>query len=74
MRPTNEKLEERAARIVSELAAIPVAVAHELLAAADHDIKVALVSGRLSVSAEEARVLLTSVDRFLDRVPGFDDA
>ncbi len=70
MRPTNEKLRGRAVRIVSELAAVDAEHARASLAAADDDIKVALLHAALGLSIDAARQRLTEVDRHLSRIEG----
>lgn len=69
MRPTNRKLRARAVGIVRELTGLPEEAAAAGLAAADDDIKVAVVAAWTSESPNEARALLALVGRRLDRIP-----
>lgn len=59
VRVSNEKLLDRARRIVSEVAGVPMARAAELLAAANNEAKIAIAMSRLGVGADEARTQLT---------------
>lgn len=67
---TNQKLSERARRIVSRVAGVDEAEAARLLALTGNEVKTAIVMARLSVSAEEARSLLQAADGMLRRVIG----
>jgi N-acetylmuramic acid 6-phosphate etherase len=58
MQAANEKLKERARRIVREAAGVPEDEAGRLLHAAGGSVKVAVVMGVVKVSADEARSLL----------------
>ncbi len=71
MRPTNVKLRARAERIVAELCELDPKVAGELLRTSDDDMKVAIVSHRLDVTAAQARTRLDAVHRRLTEIPGF---
>jgi N-acetylmuramic acid 6-phosphate etherase len=68
----NEKLKWRACRIVRETTGVPESEAEELLQAAGGSVKLAVVMGKVRVSASEARALLDaaegSVRRALDAV------
>ena len=70
LQATNEKLERRSRRIVSEAVGAPEGKAEELLRAAAGSVKVAVVMGKVGVSADRARGLLDeahgSVRRALD--------
>lgn len=55
MRATNTKLRARATRIVSELVGLETEEARALLEDSNWDLPVALIRGRFSVSADEAR-------------------
>ncbi|HEV8267076.1 MAG TPA: N-acetylmuramic acid 6-phosphate etherase, partial [Thermoanaerobaculia bacterium] len=55
MRPTNEKLKRRAARIVERLLGLTAEEADALLHASDWNLPVALLSGRWGLTAEKAR-------------------
>lgn len=67
---TNQKLSERARRIVSRVAGVDEAEAARLLALTGNEVKTAIVMARLGVSAEEARSLLQAADGMLRRVIG----
>jgi N-acetylmuramic acid 6-phosphate etherase len=54
VQPKNEKLRERARRIVAQAAGVDAAAAAELLDAAGGSVKAAIVMGRLGVSRQEA--------------------
>lgn len=68
MRPTNEKLRERAVRIVAELASAAPERAREALVEAGWDIKVAIVQLVQGCDRATARSRLASRERRLDRV------
>lgn len=70
MRPTNQKLKERAIQIVADLAAVSEEDAARALAVAQNDIKVAIVSSALSIDREEATRRLESVGRRLAAIEG----
>lgn len=72
MRPTNQKLRERARRIVADLGQVSPERAQELLEDTEFDIKVATVMARLDLSRADAAHALEQVDRHLDRVAGFE--
>ncbi|QRK14168.1 N-acetylmuramic acid 6-phosphate etherase [Archangium violaceum] len=55
VRPTNEKLRERAARMVAELTDLPPAAAKRLLEQAGNEVKVALAMHFTGLPAKEAR-------------------
>ncbi len=65
---TNEKLARRAGRIVAQIAGVDEATAKSLLAAADNNVKTAIVMQRRGVDAETARALLRQANGFLRRV------
>jgi N-acetylmuramic acid 6-phosphate etherase len=64
----NEKLLQRARRIVAHVAGVDEARAADLLAAAGNDVKTAIVTARRGVSPDEARALLAAADGVLRRV------
>lgn len=70
LRATNDKLRDRAARIVSTLTDVPRAHAFALLDQADQSVKHAVVMHRLAVDHAEADRLLTDAQGHLDRVIG----
>jgi N-acetylmuramic acid 6-phosphate etherase len=55
---TNSKLEDRALRILADLAGVERRLARELLAASDGSVKVALLMARRALSPADARALL----------------
>lgn len=67
---TNQKLSERARRIVSRVAGVDEAEAARLLALTGNEVKTAIVMARLGVSAEEARALLQAAGGMLRKVIG----
>lgn len=58
VRPTNEKLVDRARRIVAQIAAVPYDEASRLLDASGGEVKIAIVMSRRGVTAAEASRLL----------------
>jgi N-acetylmuramic acid 6-phosphate etherase len=64
----NEKLLHRAQRLVAQVAEVEPERAEDLLAAANNDVKVAIVMGKRGVTSKEARALLAAADGFLARV------
>jgi N-acetylmuramic acid 6-phosphate etherase len=67
LKATNQKLQDRAARIVAALTNLPRSAAIDLLASADGQVKTAIVMQRLNVSAAEARAHLEAADGNLRR-------
>lgn len=65
LRATNIKLTERATRIIAELAQCDVDSASQRLKLCDGEVKTAIVSLRLKLSADDARARLASVDGHL---------
>jgi N-acetylmuramic acid 6-phosphate etherase len=65
---TNQKLAERARRLVSQIAAVDAAQAQRLLDAAEGQVKTAIVMQRHQVDAGQARQLLQQVDGHLRRL------
>ena len=65
---TNKKLVDRSTRLIQDLGQVERAEAEKLLAEADGSAKVGIVMARRSVSAEQARELLTAADGYLARV------
>jgi len=64
----NEKLLQRARRIVVQVGQVEPERAAELLEAAHEDVKVAIVMARRAVTADEARLLLTEAGGILRKV------
>lgn len=60
VRATNEKLVDRARRIVAQIAAVPYEEAARLLDASGDEVKVAIVMAKRGVAADEAARLLES--------------
>ena len=67
VKPTNEKLMDRARRILMKATGVSYEEAKRALKAADHQVKVALVMIRTGATAEEARASLEAAGGF---VPG----
>jgi N-acetylmuramic acid 6-phosphate etherase len=67
---TNEKLRERALRILAEASGKKLSAAEHALRAAGHDMRVALVMLKLGVGAREARTKLKSVRGDLRKAMG----
>ncbi len=65
---TNEKLRRRAIRLVQQVAQVDRPAAARALAAADDDLKTAIVTLRLGVSVAEARVRLERAGGLLRQV------
>ncbi|MEZ4664627.1 MAG: N-acetylmuramic acid 6-phosphate etherase [Caldilineaceae bacterium] len=65
--PSNQKLRQRAARIVSEITGLAGEEATTLLIAADWEVKTAVVMGLLDVSAAEARRRLAAANGHIRR-------
>lgn len=70
VRPTNEKLVDRAERIVAAATACERAEAHRLLTQAGGEVKVAIVMGRLGLPPEEARTRLAETGGALRQALG----
>jgi N-acetylmuramic acid 6-phosphate etherase len=70
VRATNDKLRDRAARIISDLTGVSRPMALELLAAADGEAKVAIVMQRLQLGSDQARERLSASAGRLDRALG----
>lgn len=68
VQPTNQKLIDRARRIVAQVAGISQETAEELLQQCNRDVKVAIVMSRRGVSPDEARQLLTAANGRLRQV------
>ncbi|HYO89177.1 MAG TPA: N-acetylmuramic acid 6-phosphate etherase [Candidatus Limnocylindrales bacterium] len=66
----NDKLLQRARRIVAQVAEVDDAQAAGLLQRAHNDVKTAIVMARRDVDATEAHALLSAADGFLRRVIG----
>jgi N-acetylmuramic acid 6-phosphate etherase len=67
---TNEKVADRALRILAEASAQSVSAAEQALRAAGHDLRVALVMLKLGIGAAEARKRLKAAGRDLRRALG----
>lgn len=70
VRVTNEKLRDRATRIVEQAAGVDTAAAAAALDSAGEDAKVAVTMLRAGVGAEEARARLAAADGHLRRALG----
>lgn len=73
VRVTNQKLADRARRIVSEVTGMDMDEATRLLAKTNNEVKTAIVVGLLAVSAEEARARLQGAQGRLRAVIGNRD-
>ena len=62
VQPTNEKLVERAGRIISQATGCDIEKAHQLLEESGRDVKIAIIMGCGNISAEEARNCLDRAD------------
>jgi N-acetylmuramic acid 6-phosphate etherase len=65
---TNDKLRQRAMRLVEQAASTDIAAAEHALAASSWEVKTAIAMLRLGISAEEARQLLAQANGRLRRV------
>lgn len=70
---TNQKLADRARRIVSEVVGVNEEQAARLLALADNQVKTAIVIGLLDITPDEARVRLASAQGRLSALIGEKD-
>jgi N-acetylmuramic acid 6-phosphate etherase len=70
VKATNNKLRDRAARIIATLTKLERDAALELLDACDGEVKTAIVSHRLNVTAAQARDKLADAQGHLGRVLG----
>ncbi len=70
VRASNEKLVDRAVRIVAQIAGIPQDEARYLLEQCDFEVKTAIVMAKRGADAPQARALLHESDGFLRRVIG----
>ena len=70
LRATNDKLKDRAARIVSTLTDLDREAAFDLLNQAGGETKTAIVMGRLGIDAEAARGALDEASGRLDQILG----
>jgi N-acetylmuramic acid 6-phosphate etherase len=70
LRATNDKLRDRAARIISTLCSVNRAQAMTLLDDADNSVKHAIVMQTQSVSRDQADALITQADGHLSRIIG----
>jgi N-acetylmuramic acid 6-phosphate etherase len=70
---TNQKLADRARRIVSEVVGVDEEQAARLLALADNQVKTAIVVGLLDITPDEARVRLASAQGRLSALIGEKD-
>ena len=71
MKPTNEKLHQRARAIVAELGQVEVEQAGRLLERCEFHIKTAVVCGRRGCDPVAARRQLDAVGGVLTRLEGF---
>ena len=74
VRASNNKLVERACRIITTLTGCSGSQARELLDRCDGDVKTAILSQRLGISAESARARLESVQGHLRRALATDQS
>ena len=74
LRASNEKLKDRAARIVSELGGVDRNEAFMLLERGDQSVKHAIVMAKLNISFDEASRLLDEADGRLRRVLDVDSS
>jgi N-acetylmuramic acid 6-phosphate etherase len=58
VQPTNSKLKDRAARIVSEIAGVEYEKAKETLVKVNYNVKIAVVMLKMNVDSEKAKLLL----------------
>lgn len=70
VQPSNQKLRQRAARIVAEITGLSGEEAVTLLEAADWEVKTAVVSGLLDVPAADARQRLATANGHIRRALG----
>ena len=68
VKPTNEKLQDRAARIVAEIADIDKNIAKKLLEQTNYEVKTAIVMHWFNCSIKEARQKLLEVNGVLRKV------
>ena len=68
VQPTNEKLKDRAVRIVSEIAKVDKAVAQEALGLSNYEVKTAIVSIVLNCDIVEAREKLKACHGVLRKI------
>ena len=62
VQPTNEKLVERAGRIISQATGCDIEKAHQLLEESGRDVKIAIIMGCGNISADEACACLDRAD------------
>ncbi len=62
VRPTNEKLVDRARRIIAQIAGVEYGEAARLLSTSDGEVKTAIAMSRRGISADEARMLLDAAE------------
>ena len=62
VQPTNEKLVERAGRIISQATGCDIEKAHQLLEESGRDVKIAIIMGCGNISADEACAYLDHAD------------
>src|SRR5215218_3347316 len=67
MKASNEKLQDRAVRILMDEVGIDEGAASELMTDADGDLRVALVMHRAGVSGDEAKSMLVECDFAIDK-------
>ena len=67
VKPTNEKLVERSKRIIQQATECDAQTAATSFAAADHDVKLAIVMTMTGVAKEQAQALLQRADGFISK-------
>lgn len=70
VQPTNQKLVERSLRIIEQITGVDRPTAQQLLEASGRRVKLAIVMGKLGVSAEEGQRLLDAAGGHLRKVIG----
>ena len=70
LQATNEKLKDRAIRIVSQLADVPLSIAFSTLLKCDWNVKTSIVALKLNLEKEEAEKKLAINRGVLRRVLG----
>jgi N-acetylmuramic acid 6-phosphate etherase len=70
LKPTSEKLQERAKGIISVLAGVDYDAAEKVYEASGRNVKVGVVMARLGIGRDEAEATLSAADGFLARALG----
>lgn len=68
VQPTNDKLKDRATRIVSEIAEVDYDIAKEMLLKANYEVSTAILMLKKDIQADEARILLKSQNGILRKL------